>query len=277
MQRVLFGRGLPVTAALVIALMLSSTPVAAASTGYRLPWVGGVSYVVGQPWCGTVSHDPGGVCLNAYDFAMPSGTIVVAAMTGTVADLHSGTTGGECNPNTTYQANYVKINHGNGTQSWYYHLSAVRVKKGDIVVQGQIIGLSGSTGYACGPHLHFQLSSGSAVYYFLEYPNTRLVNNGRYTSQNYETQLSATRTSTRVVLNWTDSSTYNPSFVIQRQNSSGAAWATVATFTGPTTTRTYTDTVSASITTYQYRVGAQSSAGTVWSPVVKPYTCTSAC
>jgi murein DD-endopeptidase MepM/ murein hydrolase activator NlpD len=52
---------------------------------------------------------------------------------------------------------YVEIDHGNGFHSIYGHMSAVLVKTGDSVTQGQVIGLMGATGRATGTHLHFEL------------------------------------------------------------------------------------------------------------------------
>lgn len=54
-----------------------------------------------------------------------------------------------------YTGNTVIINHGLGIFSMYGHLSEILVKKDDIVKQGQILGLSGSTGRVSGPHLHW--------------------------------------------------------------------------------------------------------------------------
>ncbi|WP_461833602.1 M23 family metallopeptidase [Desulfothermus sp.] len=51
--------------------------------------------------------------------------------------------------------NAVIIDHGYGVQSLYGHLSLIKVKKGDFVQKGQVIGLSGATGLAGGDHLHF--------------------------------------------------------------------------------------------------------------------------
>ena len=47
------------------------------------------------------------------------------------------------------------MNHSNGYQTLYAHLSKVLTKKGTWVNQGTKIGLVGSTGYSTGPHLHF--------------------------------------------------------------------------------------------------------------------------
>jgi murein DD-endopeptidase MepM/ murein hydrolase activator NlpD len=53
--------------------------------------------------------------------------------------------------------NYVVIDHGNGFQTLYGHLSRILVNAGESVAQGTVIGLVGSTGNSTGPHLHFEL------------------------------------------------------------------------------------------------------------------------
>ncbi len=53
--------------------------------------------------------------------------------------------------------NLIIIDHGNGYTSRYTHLNSSRVKKGDLVTQGQPIGLLGNTGVSTGPHLHFEI------------------------------------------------------------------------------------------------------------------------
>jgi murein DD-endopeptidase MepM/ murein hydrolase activator NlpD len=52
---------------------------------------------------------------------------------------------------------YVEIDHGDGFHSIYGHMSAVLVKTGEAVAQGQLLGLMGATGRASGPHLHFEI------------------------------------------------------------------------------------------------------------------------
>lgn len=90
----------------------------------------------------------------AVDWGTPIGTSVVASCGGTV--VHSGwmSSYGYC----------IFINHPDGRQTRYAHLSKLLVSKGQSVVQGEKIALSGNTGVSTGPHLHFEMRiNGSAV------------------------------------------------------------------------------------------------------------------
>jgi murein DD-endopeptidase MepM/ murein hydrolase activator NlpD len=99
---------------------------------------------------------------SGQDFAVPSGTEVVAAHGGTVAK--AGPNGAGDGP---AYGNAIVIKHGNGTYSQYAHLSRIDVRIGQVVKTGQHIALSGSTGNSTGPHLHFEVRTtpnyGSAV------------------------------------------------------------------------------------------------------------------
>lgn len=85
---------------------------------------------------------------NGLDIAVPSNSDVAAADGGKVSS--SGYDSG--------LGYYVKIDHGNGRYTTYGHLNGYYVQKGDAVVKGQTIGLSGSTGLSTGPHLHFAVT-----------------------------------------------------------------------------------------------------------------------
>ena len=81
------------------------------------------------------------------DLAATWGTPVLAARDGMVG--RSGWWG-------TY-GNAVALDHGDGSETRYAHLSSVAVGAGEVVRQGDVIGYVGSTGASTGPHLHFEL------------------------------------------------------------------------------------------------------------------------
>lgn len=84
---------------------------------------------------------------KGLDWAVPTGTAVMASSGGTVTKAGWGSGYGYV----------VYIDHGDGRQTRYAHLSKVLVKAGQKVVQGQKIALSGNTGRSTGPHLHFEI------------------------------------------------------------------------------------------------------------------------
>ena len=84
---------------------------------------------------------------EGVDLAAPTGTPVLAMRSGTVH--FAGTMGG--------YGNVVILQHGTSTRSVYAHLSELRVRTGDRVDGQQVIALSGASGNATGPHLHFEI------------------------------------------------------------------------------------------------------------------------
>ncbi len=84
---------------------------------------------------------------EGIDFEVDKGTAVHAAAGGVVsfAGFHP------------QYGNLVEIDHGNDLSTRYAHLSKILVKTGEIVMRGAVIALSGSTGRATGPHLHFEV------------------------------------------------------------------------------------------------------------------------
>lgn len=86
---------------------------------------------------------------NGIDWAGPTGTPILAAGNGTIEEAgRKGDFG-----------NYVRIQHANGYQTTYAHMSqyAPRTQAGAKVRQGEVIGYIGNTGLSAGPHLHFEV------------------------------------------------------------------------------------------------------------------------
>lgn len=90
---------------------------------------------------------------GAIDFAAAAGTPVYAPAAGRV--LYSG--------NLQLTGNTICIEHGYGLKTWYYHMNGRNVKTGDMVKQGQQIGIVGSTGFSTGAHLHYGMSVSNPV------------------------------------------------------------------------------------------------------------------
>jgi hypothetical protein len=81
---------------------------------------------------------------EGLDYAVPGGTPVRAIGRGTVLLARP----------MFFEGNFVVVDHGQGLLSLYLHLSEFKVKEGETVSEGQVIGLSGGTGRATGAHLH---------------------------------------------------------------------------------------------------------------------------
>jgi len=90
-------------------------------------------------------HDTYAVDMSCHEV----GTTVRAAADGTVIFAHYGWNGA--------YGNLIIIRHPNDTQTFYAHLSKIRVNQGDTVSQGDDIGNVGDTGRSTGPHLHFEV------------------------------------------------------------------------------------------------------------------------
>ena len=82
---------------------------------------------------------------TGLDFRVTTGTPIVATNSGTVILARP----------LYFEGNCVMIDHGQGLLTMYLHLSEFKVKEGDVVKKGQTLGLSGGTGRATAPHLHF--------------------------------------------------------------------------------------------------------------------------
>lgn len=136
-------------------IILSSTATAVAQPATYLPWEYGASYKVTQ------GNDYGGHNDQwkryGWDFAMPSGTPVVAAASGRVTLASYGWNYG--------WGNVVVVCYGDGSCSRYGHLTAIdaSVAAGREVSRTQRLGTVGSTGNSTGPHLHYQLENSNGI------------------------------------------------------------------------------------------------------------------
>jgi murein DD-endopeptidase MepM/ murein hydrolase activator NlpD len=109
-----------------------------------------VSGTLTSPFCESRSWES---CHPGIDIAVPTGTPIRAADGGRVAI--AGWVGG--------YGNYTCIQHTASLSTCYGHQSVLKVSVGQQVTQGQIIGLSGSTGHSTGPHVHFEVRINGAV------------------------------------------------------------------------------------------------------------------
>lgn len=121
------------------------------------------SFQITQAWNGKFTHN-GPKSRHALDVSMPIGTPIIAVKDGIVIDMKMDSTQGGPSRKFRPFANYIRLEHDDGTMSIYVHLSGntQRFQIGDRVSQGQIIALSGNTGYSTGPHLHFALQANKA-------------------------------------------------------------------------------------------------------------------
>lgn len=90
---------------------------------------------------------------SGMDIGASYGAAIVASDGGTVCwcDVKGG------------YGNCIMIDHGNGYYTLYGHMSSYAVSYGDTVSKGQTIGYVGSTGWATGPHLHFEIRCGDTI------------------------------------------------------------------------------------------------------------------
>lgn len=109
-----------------------------------LPSVSGFSNPLPSGICTQGIHDNNGVDIGAH-----AGTPIYAAAAGKVIIARMGWNGGF--------GNYVVINHPNGTQTLYAHMSRLGTTEGTSVGKGELVGYVGTTGKSTGNHLHFEV------------------------------------------------------------------------------------------------------------------------
>ena len=125
--------------------------------GFYLPLECGKTATVSQGNNSAFSHN--GSSAYAFDFSLGVGVPMVAMADGVVGFLHDDTGPGDpCynggDSSCINEANYVVVLHADDTQTQYAHLSEVLVTVGQTVARGEVLGLSGSTGWSTGRHAH---------------------------------------------------------------------------------------------------------------------------
>jgi murein DD-endopeptidase MepM/ murein hydrolase activator NlpD len=120
---------------------------------YHLPFEEGKSYRMIQGYFSAFSHKN----RAALDFKMKRGTTICAARSGVVVRVKEDGDRGGWNKKYRPYGNNIVIEHADGTRAGYWHLQkdGALVNVGDTVKQGQPVAVSGKTGYAALPHLHF--------------------------------------------------------------------------------------------------------------------------
>lgn len=115
----------------------------------NLVWPSYCTYITSRQ--GPRTHPITGEYKNhgGVDVGASYGSAIYAADSGTVVSSSDGWNGG--------WGNYVMINHGNGMQTLYAHMSSRAVSVGQTVSRGQTIGYVGSSGMSTGAHLHFEM------------------------------------------------------------------------------------------------------------------------
>jgi murein DD-endopeptidase MepM/ murein hydrolase activator NlpD len=113
---------------------------------FQWPLIGPITGVYGsQRFYNGVPNSPH----YGVDIAKPVGTLVKAPAGGVVTLVH---------PDMFFSGGTLIIDHGHGLSSTFIHLSEILVKKGDEIIQGQIIAKVGKTGRATGPHLDWRMN-----------------------------------------------------------------------------------------------------------------------
>lgn len=122
---------------------------------YHLPYPSGKSYNVDQGYFGDKTHQ------NKYalDFHMDTGSEVSAVRDGIVTKVVEKNDRGCPSEHCNQFNNHILITHSDGSIADYSHLkkNGAKVKVGDKVLAGDIIAISGATGWASGPHLHLEI------------------------------------------------------------------------------------------------------------------------
>lgn len=123
----------------------------------------------------TSNHD--GKDEYAFDWAVPQGTTVRAMRGGTVLRVRNVSSPGDACYNgggsaCANLANTVEVRHDDGTVGLYMHLRRGTVSSGTRVARGDVVGMSGNSGWSTGPHVHVQLQRDCGIWWCQSIPLT---------------------------------------------------------------------------------------------------------
>jgi murein DD-endopeptidase MepM/ murein hydrolase activator NlpD len=135
---------------------------------YTLPFEHKKRVFLIQAYEGSFSHKGE----RALDFKVKTGTKVCAARGGVVTATREDSEKGGLKPENLSDGNYIIIQHTDGTVAnyWHFQKEGVLVNAGDTVQKGQLIGLSGNSGYSAFPHLHFEVQGYDASGKYVQLP-----------------------------------------------------------------------------------------------------------
>lgn len=150
---------------------------------YSLPYEKGKNHLLVQGYDSKLSHK-GEIAL---DFKMKQGTKICAIREGTVTDMRADSEKGGLKGKYLSEGNYIVIRHADNSSAWYFHLqtNGVLVNVGDKIQGGQVIGLSGNSGYSAFPHLHLEVTCQDSLQFFQIPTRFQLRKGARYLRQGH--------------------------------------------------------------------------------------------
>lgn len=143
---------------------------------YRLPFADNKNVFVVQGYESVFSHKGN----LAIDFKVKTGTPIFAARGGMVTAARKDNNNRGLKPENLADGNYLFVLHDDGStaQYWHFKKDGVLPIVGDKILQGQLIGYSGNTGYSAFPHLHFEVNGYDTDGKYRNLPTRFITNSG---------------------------------------------------------------------------------------------------
>ena len=143
---------------------------------YTLPFENNKKVFLIQAYDSKMSHKGE----YALDFKVKKKTKICASRDGVVISARGDSDKGGLKPENISDGNHISIQHYDGSVAHYWHLgkNGALVKVGDTIEKGQVIGLSGNTGYSAFPHLHFEVVGNDGKGTYRQLPTRFRTNKG---------------------------------------------------------------------------------------------------